>query len=173
MILETQRLILRRLVPTDLDDLFALYRDPDIRRYFPDGTRTYEETAAELAWFEHGHPQNSELGLWAMIHKESAQFIGRSGLLPWRIEGKDEVEVAYMVAKPYWRQGLGSEVARALVKYGFDHLQLDSLIALIDPEHEASTRTALSAGMAFDFETLVDGLPTVVYRVDRLSAAGF
>lgn len=170
MILETKRLILRRLVPTDLDDLYELYRDPEIRRYFPDGTRTYEQTADELAWFEHGHPRHPELGLWATIDKESGQFVGRSGLLPWSIAGRDEVEVAYMVAKPFWRQGLGSEVARGLVEYGFGRLNLESLIALIDPEHEASIRTALSAGMQFDFETVMEGLPTVVYRSSRPSA---
>lgn len=167
LILETNRVILRRLVPTDLDNLFALYRDPEIRRYFPDGTRTYEQTADELAWFEHGHPSHPELGLWAMIHKESGEFIGRSGLLPWTIAGREEVEIAYMLAKPLWRQGFGSEVARGLVKYGFDQLNLESLIALITPEHEASIRTAMSAGLEFDFETVVQNLPTVVYRVRR------
>lgn len=172
MILETERLILRRLVPTDLDNLFALYRDPEIRRYFPDGTRTYEETAVELAWFEHGHPRRPELGLWATVHKESGEFIGRCGLLPWTIAGNDEVEIAYMIAKPFWRQGLGSEVARALVSYGFDRLGLVSLIALVDPEHEASIRTALSAGLEFDFETVVDSLPTAVYRVRRPTLTG-
>ncbi len=43
-ILETERLLLRRLAPEDLDALYALYRDPEIRRYFPEGTLTYEET---------------------------------------------------------------------------------------------------------------------------------
>jgi len=43
-ILETHRLILRHLLPNDLDSLFALYSDPEIRRYFPEGTLTYAET---------------------------------------------------------------------------------------------------------------------------------
>jgi ribosomal-protein-alanine N-acetyltransferase len=167
MILQTERLMLRRLEPSDLDDLYALYRDPETRRYFPDGTRTYEQTAEELAWFEHGHPRHPELGLWATILKESGQFVGRCGLLPWTIEGRQEVEIAYMIAKPFWRQGLGAEVARSLVAYGFDKLDLESLIALIDPDHEASLRTARSAGLEFDFETVMDGLRTVVYRVRR------
>jgi [ribosomal protein S5]-alanine N-acetyltransferase len=66
-ILETQRLILRHMEMNDLDDLFALYSDPEIRRYFPEGTLTYEETREELAWFLNGHPQYPELGLWATI----------------------------------------------------------------------------------------------------------
>ena len=84
-ILETERLILRRLVPEDLDQLFALYSDPEIRRYFPEGTLTYEETQEELEWFLIGHHEHPELGLWATIHKPTNQFIGRCGLLPWTI----------------------------------------------------------------------------------------
>lgn len=49
IILETKRLILRRLIVDDLDALFALYRDPEIRRYFPEGTLTYEETKEEFS----------------------------------------------------------------------------------------------------------------------------
>jgi hypothetical protein len=60
-ILETERL--RRLVASDLDDLYALYRDPEIRRYFPEGTLTLEETREGLAWFQNGHPDHPELGL--------------------------------------------------------------------------------------------------------------
>ena len=43
-ILETRRLVLRRLVPEDLDGLYALYKDPEIRRYFPEGTLSFEDT---------------------------------------------------------------------------------------------------------------------------------
>jgi len=80
-ILETSRLTFRRLEPDDLDDLFALYRDPQVRRFFPEGTLTHEETKEELDWFLNGHPQRPELGLWATIHKASQRFIGRCG---WR-----------------------------------------------------------------------------------------
>ena len=111
IILETRRLILRHLVPDDLDDLYRLYSDPEIRRYFPEGVLTLEETKEELEWFLNGHPKHPELGLWATIHKDSQRFIGRCGLLPWTIDGSYEVEVAYMIAKEVWGQGLGTEAA--------------------------------------------------------------
>jgi ribosomal-protein-alanine N-acetyltransferase len=149
-ILETERLCLRRLVLEDLDDLFALYRDPEIRRYFPEGTLTYEETQEELEWFLNGHPEHPELGLWATIHKETNQFIGRCGLLPWTIDGQYEVEVAYLLSKAYWRQGLGTEVARAIRDYGFEQLHLSRLICLIVPNNQASIKVAQNMGMAFE-----------------------
>lgn len=166
-ILETDRLLMRRLVPGDLGDFYALYRDPEIRRYFPEGTLTLEETREELRWFLNGHPDHPELGLWATIHKPSGAFIGRCGLLPWTINGVDEVEIAYLIAKPWQRQGLGAEAARALVRYGFETLGLKRLIALIDPEHKASIRTAEKAGLRFWKEWMMDGIRSAVYATDK------
>jgi ribosomal-protein-alanine N-acetyltransferase len=85
-ILESNRLFFRYLLREDLDSLYALYRNPEIRRYFPDGTLTYEQTKQERDWFLRGHPNHPELGLWATIHKDTQQFIGRCGLLPWTID---------------------------------------------------------------------------------------
>ena len=151
-ILETDRLILRRLLPSDLDSLFALYRDQDIRRYFPDGTLTYEETKEELDWFLNGHPTHAELGLWATVHKETNQFIGRCGLLPWTIEQRPQVEVAYLLAKEYWGQGLGTEAAQGILHYGFERLNLSRLICMIHPENQASIKVALKIGMTLEKE---------------------
>src|SRR4029453_1566971 len=99
IILETKRLILRRQVREDLDDLWTLYCDPEITKYIPDAPLSFEETKEELEWFMNGHPKNPELGLWATILKENGKFIGRCGLLPWTIEGQKEVEVAYTIAQ--------------------------------------------------------------------------
>ena len=97
-ILETRRLMLRHPVPEDLDSLYALYKDPEMRRFFPEGTLSFADTKDELEWFLHGHPRHPELGLWATILKETGQFIGRCGLIPWTIDGVLEVEVAYMLS---------------------------------------------------------------------------
>jgi ribosomal-protein-alanine N-acetyltransferase len=162
-ILETDRLILRRLLPDDLDSLFALYRDPDIRRYFPEGTLSYEETKEELEWFLNGHPEHPELGLWATIHKESGRFIGRCGLLPWTIDGRPAVEVAYLIDKAYWGQGLGTEAAQAILDYGFQQLGLSRLICLIDPANQASIKVATKIGMTFEKEAEDEQGPFLIY----------
>ena len=96
--------------------------------------------------------QTPELGLWATIHKETGRFIGRCGLLPWTIDGQDEVEVAYLLAKEYWGQGLGTEAARAIADYAFEQLHLSRLICLIDRDNQASLKVARNIGMAFEKE---------------------
>lgn len=167
-ILETERLILRHLVPEDLDDLFALYRDPEIRRYFPDGTLTYQQTKKELEWFLNGHPKHPELGLWATLLKEENRFIGRCGLLPWTIEGQFEVEVAYLIDKRYWGRGLATEAAQGIVRYAFEVLNLSRLISLINRENLPSIRLAERIGMRLEKEIVDEYGPAQVYATSRL-----
>jgi ribosomal-protein-alanine N-acetyltransferase len=170
IILETERLILRRQVIEDLDPLWALYCNPNITKYIPDTPCSYEEAREELEWHMNGHPYYPELGLWATIHKETGKFIGRCGLLPWTIEGQHEVEVAYTIAQEYWGQGLATEAACGILEYGFATVHLSRLICLIDPENIASQRVAEKIGLTL--EKKVDGIdgdnyPTLIYSIAR------
>jgi RimJ/RimL family protein N-acetyltransferase len=167
IILETKRLYLRHLVMDDLDDLFRLYSDPVVRLYFPEGTLSYEETREELEWFLNGHPQHPELGLWATVHKESGQFIGRCGLLPWTIDGQDEVEIAYLIDKSLWAQDFGTEAAQGIRDYAFEQLGLTRLICLIDEHNQASIRVAQKIGMTFEKEGIDDLGPFLLYTGGR------
>lgn len=170
IILETPRLWFRRLVLGDLDALFALYRDKETRQYFPDGTDgtlTYDETRQEIEWFLSGHPEHPELGLWATIHNDTNQFIGRCGLLPWTIEGRAEVEVAYLLDKRFWRQGLGTEAAQALLQYGFERLHLSRLICLIHPNNVASIKVARSIGMTLEKAMENDSGPFLLFSINK------
>jgi ribosomal-protein-alanine N-acetyltransferase len=170
IILETPRIILRRQALEDLDDLWALYCDPEVTQYIPDAPKTRDEARAELEWFLKGHPRHPELGLWATILKENGSFIGRSGLLPWTIDGRDEVEVAYTIARQYWRRGLGTEIAKAIADYAFGTLGVTRLICLIEPENIASQKVAEKIGMKL--ERKLDGIngdaiPTWIYAMER------
>jgi ribosomal-protein-alanine N-acetyltransferase len=167
-ILETERLILRKLTLDDLDALFALYRDPQIRKYFPEGTLTYAETREELEWIIDVYYGQYGFGLWATIYKATGAFIGRCGLLPWTIEERQEVEVAYLLDKAYWGQGLATEVARAIVAYGLEQLQLSRLICLPEPENQASCRVAEKAGMTLEKELELDGVMARLYSITKV-----
>jgi len=154
----------------DLDNLFALYRDPEIRKYFPEGILNYDDTKEELEWHMNGHPRHPELGLWATVYKETDRFIGRCGLLPWDIDGKLEIEIAYLLDKKFWHQGLATEAANGIMKYAFEKLTLSRLICLIDPDNIASQRVAERIGMSL--ERKVDGIdgdnfPTLIYAIEK------
>jgi [ribosomal protein S5]-alanine N-acetyltransferase len=157
-VLETPRLLLRRLNMNDLDALAVLYANKEVRRYFPDGTDgtlTYAETKEELEWIIERHYGGYGFGTWATIHKETGAFIGRCGLIPWHLQDEPDrlqVEVAYLLDKAYWRQGLGTEAARAIRDYAFDPLGLQRLICLVHPKNVASQKVAANTGFVFEKE---------------------
>lgn len=185
-VLETERLLLRELVPEDLDALSAIYADPEVRRFFPEGTLTTDETREELEWIIDVYYGRYGYGLWATILKETDAFIGRCGLLPWRVltPGTDvlaldaadavpdataryEVEVAYLLARSYWGRGLATEAARSIVHHGFERMDVPRLIGLIEPGNLASRRVAERAGLAVEGEVALDGETLPLYSIAR------
>lgn len=171
VVLETERLVLRHVTTADLDPLAALYADPDVRRQFPDGTRTYEQTRDELAWIINVYDGRYGYGLWATILEETGAFIGRCGLLPWDIDGRTEVEVAYLLDKRHWGRGLATEAARAIVDHAFATPPVDRLICRTDPENTASRNVAVKLGMTTLWEDYADeDGPAHVYAIRRPAA---
>jgi len=80
------------------------------------------------------------------------------------------VEVAYTLAEDFWGQGLATEVAQAILQYGFETLNLSRLICLIDPQNIASQRVAEKMGMKW--ERTVEGwegdnIPFYIYSIHK------
>lgn len=170
IVLETKRLILRHLVRDDLDALFVLYSDPEIRKYFPEGMLTLAETREHLEWYIDGPRDHPELGFWATIHKETGMFIGRCGLLPWTIDSQLEIEVAYLLDKKFWHQGLATECATGILAYAFDNLNLSRIICLMHPDNVASQRVAQKIGMTLERKVngiAGDNFPTLLYSINK------
>ena len=165
VLLKTTRLLLRHLEPGDLEPLYALYRDPAIRKYYPEGIRTHSETKEELECFLHGHPRHPELGLWATVERSTGEFLGRCGLLPWNIQGTDEVELAFMVKKERWREGFATEAAQGIIRYAHEVLGLSRLVCLVMPGNAASAGVAEKVGMSYEREFTDELGPCHVYSL--------
>ena len=151
LITETPRLILRRLTWNDLDDLATLYADPDVMTFLG-GTLTYEATNQHLEWIFNSYEKHG-FGLWATIHKADNRFIGRCGLIALEIDGQQEVEIGYALAKKYWGQGLATEAARAIRDYAFCELGYSRLISLVDHGNIASQKVATKNGLIYEKNT--------------------
>lgn len=160
---------MRRLLPDDLTELLALYADAEVTRYIPDAPTTAEQARAELEWHVNGPAGHPQLGLWATIDRATGRFVGRCGLLPWTIDDAQEVEIAFLLARDRWGQGLATEVAEAIRNYAFEVLGLSRLVCLIDAEHRASIRVAEKIGMVFEREAHDELVPFHIYAVHRPS----
>jgi ribosomal-protein-alanine N-acetyltransferase len=146
LVLETDRLTLRHLTLDDLDAMAAIQSDPEVMRYFPAGPRSRGETLRDLErcmalQVEHG------FSLWAAVDRSDDSLIGRCGLLPQSLQGREEVEIAYLIARTHWGRGLATEAALAIRDHGFHRLGLDRLVSIIHRDNLASRRVAEKAGL--------------------------
>jgi RimJ/RimL family protein N-acetyltransferase len=120
-----------------------------------------------VCWLATGHFGRLSAGVRRLAQQRVQLLIGRCGLLPWTLDERPEIEVAYLLAKAYWGQGLGTEAARAVLDYGFEHLHLSRLICLIDRENLASIKVATKIGMTFEKEGRDDKGPFLLYSRDK------
>jgi len=145
--LETQRLRLRLWRDDDLDNMCAVYMDPEVTRYIATGWADHIDKVRERMerqarrWREHG------FGIWAVEDRETGEFLGRSGLQ--HLDQTDEVEVGYIFLQKGWGKGYATEAARASLRYGFDYLGLDRIVACAYPENTASRNVMTKMGMRY------------------------
>jgi len=144
--LETLRLRLRSLAPTDEADLVALDSDPEVMRYVgsPAGVKSPAETRdrARMRIREEQHGDYEPLGFWRIEGRSDGAFHGVGALI--RMPGGDEVpgdvEVAYRLARSAWGMGIATEAAGALVAHALGPLGLPRLVAVTYPANQASQR---------------------------------
>ena len=145
---ETERMVLRPWAADDLDALVAIFAQPAFWHYPFGRGFTREETEGFLErqfehWATHG------FGSWAAELKESRRLIGYIGLAvpTWLPEVMPAVEVGWRLHPDHWGRGLATEGGRASVRYGFEDLDLDRIIAVVMPENVASRRVMAKLGM--------------------------
>ncbi len=163
----THRLVATRLQDTDLSELCRMDQDARVMATLG-GTRTEERTRQYLRtnldhWDKHG------FGIWVFRAASDRSFVGRGGLRHVNIDGHDEVEVAYALMSEFWGCGLATEMARALLKIGFEQLALAQLVTYTLTTNQASRRVMEKVGFTFEREFVhgARGLPHVLYRIIR------
>ncbi|HMJ07555.1 MAG TPA: GNAT family N-acetyltransferase, partial [Pyrinomonadaceae bacterium] len=109
--LDTERLLIRKLTPDDLPWLIEMRSDPDVYRYLGGWEKQNPEAVTKRFAFYLDCYEKFGFGQCKMALKSTGELIGCSGLLP--LEETGEIEVGYNLSKKYWRQGFGEECARA------------------------------------------------------------
>ncbi|GAC1392599.1 MAG: GNAT family N-acetyltransferase [Vulcanimicrobiaceae bacterium] len=147
MILQTERLLLREWQDEDLDAAHAMFGNLEVMRYIPPGIFTRERTARSMELMNAAF-RNRGYSLCAVIRRADSELIGESGLQP--LPDESDIEIAWMLGKPYWHQGYALEIARGVLQYGWETAGLKRIVAVIDKENSASMRVANSLGMRFE-----------------------
>jgi 3-dehydroquinate dehydratase/shikimate dehydrogenase len=150
MIIETDRLILRRWQSSDTEPFVSLNADPRVMKYFP-ATLSGAETEAMIATIEERINQRG-FGFWAAELKGTKTFIGFIGLnVPgYPLRFSPCTEIGWRLAFDHWGKGYAQEGARAVLKYGFENLRLEEIVSFTTVNNLRSRRVMEGIGMAYD-----------------------
>ena len=141
----TDRLILRPRTLGDYDACLAMDRDPAVVRYIPG---PWADPQAHEAFLRDRitRPYPDGLGYWCIATQVSPNgFLGWVLLIPRDAVGP-EIEIGWRLVQRAWGHGYAAEAGAPIVRYAFETVGLDRIIAEIHPEHLRSQRIAEKLG---------------------------
>lgn len=166
----SERIALIAPEPAHLAAILSLWTDKHATQFIggPRDPGLIMEHFSEYAEDPEGYSDREKEWWWSIVGVEAEEFIGLSSLIPKEVKGQDEVEIGYFLLPEFWGNGYATEASRLVLEFAFSGLELDSLIALIDPSNRASRRVAIKLRMDLDQTiTREDGSQREIFRLDR------
>lgn len=153
-VLTTDRLIVRELTVDDIEALYNIYQDPEIREYLDDfHDSLIVEKEKHIAYIKNIYHFYG-FGFWGIFLKEDQQLIGRCGIELKLINNVPEYEIGYLLGKAYQGYGYARECATAVITYSFTELKIPRIVAIIDKSNIRSLHLAKLIGMKQSGECL-------------------
>ena len=163
VILETQRLVLRKFTIEDAHLIWQLNLDPEVTRFTFDPIRDIDHAREVLKETILPQYQLYNHGRWAVHLKADREFIGWCGL-KYRPEMK-EVDLGYRFRKEFWGNGYATEAAIACIQYGFEKLNIQRIVGRAEPGNLGSIKVLEKCGMKYIRDEFVEGHTAKTYDI--------
>ncbi len=157
---------LRPLLESDLYEIHAIWTDAHVRKYLFDNVIISLETALLEIKNSLLNFQKYRFGLWAVFLKKRRTMIGFVGFR--HFHKPPELQLLYGLLPKYCGKGYATRLARLMIKYAFEELQFNAVLASADAPNAASIRVMEKAGMKFLKRIHKNGLETIFYKADRV-----
>jgi ribosomal-protein-alanine N-acetyltransferase len=162
---ESERLIFRKLTLDDLPTLIEQRSDPEVNKFLGGTKLQNPEAIAKRIHFYMSCYDTHGFGMCAMIWRATGEMIGSAGIQP--LDGTDEIEVGYSMIKEYWGRGIGTEAARAWLDHGFRNAGLDRIVAVAHTENWPSRHIMEKLGMHYEKTEFHYGAECAFYAISR------
>ncbi|TAH30781.1 MAG: N-acetyltransferase, partial [Oscillatoriales cyanobacterium] len=148
-IIETERLLLRKITLNDASDMFEYASNPEVSEYTMWSTHTsIEDTKYFLKSLTKMY-KRKELVDWGIVHKAEKKFIGTCGYVEWSMT-HSRAEIGYALSARYWREGYMSEAVNAIIEFGFREMLLNRIVGRCEVNNIASARVMEKVGMQLE-----------------------
>lgn len=146
--LETERIKLRKIQPTDAEDMFEYASDTDVTRYLSYDHKEIEETQKYIEKKQNQYALGQCM-IWGAEYKENKKYIGAFGFTHWSPEDGC-AEIAYTLSQKYWGKGIAKEIASKIMEFGFDKMELNRIEARCFAENEKSAKLLIKLNMKYE-----------------------
>ena len=144
--MQSERLRFRRLRADDFDRIAPLLQDEQTMYAWEHGF-SYDEVCDWIADMMRRYREDG-CGYFAALDRQTGELAALAGPLVEHLSADETaIGIGYIVRRSLWRQGYGTECARACVQYAFDRLDAGRVVALIRPDNTASLGVAAACGM--------------------------
>jgi RimJ/RimL family protein N-acetyltransferase len=167
---ETNRFILREILPTDVEGLFELDSDPEVHRYLGNKPITDKNQIVDVINFIRQQYIDNGIGRWAITDKKTNDFIGWTGLkfvTDLTNNHKNYYDLGYRLIRKYWGQGIATETAIASLKYAFEQLKAGEVFAMADCNNDSSNKILKKIGLHFIEKFDLDGVEHNWYKIEK------
>jgi len=172
-VLKTPRLLLIKSIEDEEELLIPFFADPIVNRYIGEGKLKTPEQVREALQKHHKHWLAFGHGFFTIFDKNTKKFMGRCGLVHFGMQHDNpEVEVGYLLFEKFWSKGFATEIARELLRWGFEELGFQSIMGVTRKENIASQNVLKKIGMCPKGEGIYPGTQVVCdyFIVDKASA---
>ena len=148
-VLETDRLILRRMRPSDHRDMFEYASRPDVTKYLLwEAHKSPEQTLSYLEYIQMRY-RTGDFYDWALTDRETGKMIGTCGFTTLDFNN-NAAEIGYVLNPQYWGKGLAGEAVKCVMKFAFDTLNVHRVEAKYMIGNDRSRRVMEKCGMTFE-----------------------
>ena len=163
-ILETDRLVLREFSIEDAENFYQLNLNPNVIKYT--GDKAFESISlAENFLINYIDYKTNGFGRWAVINKANGEFLGWCGLK--YAKELNQTDIGFRFFEKHWNKGFATESAEACINYGFEKLNLKTIVGRAMAENIASIKVLEKLGMKYEREFDFDEHKGLIYRIEN------
>lgn len=165
LVFETQKLRLKPILESELNTLHSIFINPYVRKYLCDDKVLSLQQVEEMLIESKRLFDERKFGLWFIETKDQKKIIGFVGL--WYFFGEEQPQLAYALLPEATKKGYATEAATRILKYCFNELGYQYLLASCDQPNLESRKVVERIGMREVEEKIVNGNPILFFRVEK------
>lgn len=164
-VFDSARLGFREMVPDDAEALFQMHTTESVMRYIGMPPWNDHQESLEYIFKNLRSYSANGFGRWVVEEKDSGEWLGLAGLLIDQQHGF--IDLGYRFNPDHWGKGYATESAMAVIKYGFNALDLPEIQARVAKENLTSIKVLEKCGFECSGDTICMGIKALAYQMDK------